>query len=79
MVMTRDSFFSLIHMPFLGLFAAILANCVPIGGGIVYIPALSLLGNHVHMTVSFTLATMSVGMLTIVVFTISVVVLALVS
>ena len=60
-LMTRDAFFSLIHLPFLGVFAAVLANCVPIGGGIVYIPALALLGNHVHLTVSFTLSTMSIG------------------
>ena len=66
MVMTRESFFSLFYMPFLGLFAAVLANCVPIGGGIVYIPALSLLGTHVHLSVSFTVATMSVGRLVLV-------------
>jgi uncharacterized membrane protein YfcA len=60
-LMTREAFFSLIHLPFLGVFAAVLANCVPIGGGIVYIPALALLGNHVHLTVSFTLSTMSIG------------------
>ena len=60
-VMTREAFVANLYLPFLGVFAAVLANSVPIGGGIVYIPALAVLGNHVHLTVSFTLATMSVG------------------
>jgi len=60
-VMTREAFVANLYLPFLGVFAAVLANSVPIGGGIVYIPALAVLGNHVHLTVSFTVATMSVG------------------
>lgn len=35
-----------LYMPFLGIFAALLANSVPIGGGIVYIPVLHLLGTR---------------------------------
>lgn len=41
--MDRESFLRNMFMPFLGVFAALLANCVPIGGGIVYVPALALL------------------------------------
>ena len=48
-------------MPFLGLFAAFLANSVPIGGGIVYIPALYLLGVNVKLGAAFTVATMTFG------------------
>jgi uncharacterized membrane protein YfcA len=48
-------------MPFLGVIAAFLANSVPIGGGIVYIPALSLLGAQISLGASFTIATMPIG------------------
>jgi uncharacterized protein len=61
LVMNRDSFLSTIYMPFLGIFAATLANTVPIGGGIVYVPALLLLGVDMKLGVSFTVATMSFG------------------
>lgn len=57
----RDDFLGLIHMPFLGFFAAFLANSVPIGGGIVYIPALSLLGSQVTLGTLFTLSIMPIG------------------
>eukprot|EP01031_Cornospumella_fuschlensis_P036231 gene36231-43948_t len=57
----RDDFLSLLHMPFLGFFAAFLANSVPIGGGIVYIPALSLLGSQVTLGTIFTLSIMPIG------------------
>jgi uncharacterized membrane protein YfcA len=60
-IMNRDSFLSTIYMPFLGIFAATLANTVPIGGGIVYVPALLLLGVDMKLGVSFTVATMSFG------------------
>lgn len=57
----RDDFLSLLHMPFLGFFAAFLANSVPIGGGIVYIPALSLLGSQLTLGTMFTLSIMPIG------------------
>ena len=60
-IMNRDSFISTLYMPFLGIFAATLANTVPIGGGIVYVPALLLLGVDMKLGVSFTVATMSFG------------------
>jgi hypothetical protein len=43
---SNESFYliELFFMPFLGIAAALLANSVPIGGGIVYIPVLHLLG-----------------------------------
>lgn len=53
--------FDLWYMPFLGVLAAFLANSVPIGGGIVYIPALSLLGAQITLGASFTIATMPIG------------------
>lgn len=45
----------------LGIFAACIANTVPIGGGVVYVPALLLLGVDIKLGVSFTVATMSFG------------------
>lgn len=60
-IMTRESIISTFYMPFLGIFAATLANTVPIGGGIVYVPALLLLGVDMKLGVSFTVATMSFG------------------
>ena len=56
-----DTMLSLWYMPLLGFFAAIIANCVPIGGGVVYIPALYFLGENMELGVAFTVATMSVG------------------
>lgn len=61
LIMNRDSIISTIYMPFLGIFAACLANTVPIGGGVVYVPALLLLGVELKLGVSFTVATMSFG------------------
>lgn len=61
LMMDRDSFISLWYMPILGIFAACLANCVPIGGGIVYVPALSLLGVNMKLGVAFTVTTMTCG------------------
>ena len=45
----------------LGVFAACLANCVPVGGGIIYIPVFSLLGKEMANGVVFTMSTMSCG------------------
>lgn len=60
-VMDRESVLETFYMPFLGFFAALLANSVPIGGGIVYIPTLSLLGVQLTLGASFTIATMPFG------------------
>lgn len=60
-VMDRRSVLETWYMPFLGFFAALLANSVPIGGGIVYIPALSLLGVQLTLGASFTIGTMPFG------------------
>jgi uncharacterized membrane protein YfcA len=57
----RRKLLELLFLPFLGIFAACLANCVPIGGGIVYTPAFYLLGIKLHLGVSFSVATMSIG------------------
>ena len=57
----RESFIRTIYMPFIGVFAATLANCIPLGGGIVYVPLLSLLGAEIHLSVAFTVATMTIG------------------
>lgn len=59
--MDRDSFFRCIPMPFLGLFAAVLCNSVPLGGGIVYFPLLLLFGFQLKLGVAFTVATMTFG------------------
>lgn len=45
----------------LGVLAACLANCIPVGGGIIYIPAFALLGKKMSGGVAFTIATMSFG------------------
>ena len=60
-VMDRETFLRDLFMPFLGVGAALLANTVPIGGGIVYVPMLQLLGEKIQLSVSFTLATMTFG------------------
>jgi len=48
-------------MPLMGLFAAFLANSVPIGGGIIYIPVLYLIDNNMKLGVAFTVSTMTFG------------------
>mmetsp|Transcript_25897 Transcript_25897/g.33969 ORF Transcript_25897/g.33969 Transcript_25897/m.33969 type:complete len:336 (-) Transcript_25897:274-1281(-) len=48
-------------MPFIGILAATLANSVPVGGGIVFVPALMLLGQKIKLGVAFTVATMTFG------------------
>jgi hypothetical protein len=55
------SFTDIALMPCIGIVAASLANSVPVGGGVVFIPALHLLGLHMKLGVSFSFATMSVG------------------
>ncbi len=60
-IMDRQSFLETWFMPFLGAFAAFLANSVPIGGGIVYIPVLSLLGANIQLGSAFTIAIMPFG------------------
>ena len=59
--MDKSSFFELLYLPAIGIFAACLANAVPIGGGIVYIPTLALLGSNLKMDVTFTICVMSIG------------------
>ena len=61
LIMDRQLVYNTLYMPFLGIFAACLANTVPIGGGIVYVPALYMLGVDMKLGVSFTVATMSFG------------------
>jgi uncharacterized membrane protein YfcA len=61
LIMDRESLFEAWFMPFLGLLAAFLANSVPIGGGIVYIPALSLLGANITLGAAFTISVMPFG------------------
>lgn len=60
-IMDFNTFTTTWFMPFLGVIAAFLANSVPIGGGIVYIPALALLGVDISLGASFTIATMPFG------------------
>jgi uncharacterized membrane protein YfcA len=61
-LMDRDSVLKTAYMPLLGLFAAILANAVPIGGGIVYVPALAVIGaGDIQLGVSFSVAVMTFG------------------
>jgi uncharacterized membrane protein YfcA len=57
----RDALIKNMFMPFLGVFAALLANTVPIGGGIVYVPMLSLFGEKIQLGVAFSVATMAFG------------------
>lgn len=59
--MDKDAVLELWFMPILGFCAALLANSVPLGGGIVYIPALSLMGANISLGASFTIATMPIG------------------
>lgn len=60
-LMDRQAFFAYLYIPFIGIFAAVLCNSVPIGGGVVYVPALSMLGTNLHLGVSFSVATMTFG------------------
>jgi uncharacterized membrane protein YfcA len=60
-LMDHDSFINNLYITFIGIFAAILANAVPIGGGIVYVPSLALLGVNLHLGVAFSVSTMTFG------------------
>lgn len=60
-IMDLSSFINLLYIPVLGVFAACLANAVPIGGGVVYVPALYLLGQNVQLGAAFSIATMPFG------------------
>jgi uncharacterized membrane protein YfcA len=60
-IVDKTTLLSSWYMPILGAVAAFLANSVPIGGGIVYIPALTLLGAQINLGSSFTIATMPIG------------------
>jgi uncharacterized membrane protein YfcA len=61
LMMDRAAFLGNLYITFIGIFAAILCNAVPIGGGVVYVPALALLGTNLHLGVSFSVATMTFG------------------
>eukprot|EP01033_Poteriospumella_lacustris_P005188 gene5188-3705_t len=60
-IVDRESFLDTWYMPFLGVFAAFLANSVPLGGGIIYIPVLSLLGANIQLGAMFTISIMPFG------------------
>jgi len=57
----RDELLSASAMPLLGIGSAALANAVPVGGGIVFIPILSLFNVHIALGASFAVATMTFG------------------
>ena len=59
--MDRESFVKDFYITCIGVFAAVLCNAVPIGGGVVYVPALAMLGVNLHLGVSFSVATMTFG------------------
>jgi len=60
-ILDRDSMLSLWFMPFIGIFSATLANSIPVGGGIVFVPALMMLGVNLKLGAAFTVATMTFG------------------
>mmetsp|Transcript_18307 Transcript_18307/g.42157 ORF Transcript_18307/g.42157 Transcript_18307/m.42157 type:complete len:411 (-) Transcript_18307:672-1904(-) len=61
-VMDREMILSAWAMPFLGIASASLANAVPVGGGIVFVPALQLLvGVELKLGAAFAVATMTFG------------------
>ena len=59
--LTKELLLENLHIPVLGIVAATIANCVPIGGGVVYVPAFALLGVEMKLGVAFSVATMSIG------------------
>ena len=64
LAIVRDDFsavLSNLYITLLGVFAAFLANSIPIGGGVVYVPALYLLGIDVRLGAVFSLSTMPFG------------------
>lgn len=60
-VMDHEMIMSAYAMPLLGICSASLANAVPVGGGIVFVPVLSLFGVQLHLGTSFAVATMTFG------------------
>ena len=64
LVVTRGDYsavLSNLYITFIGVFAAFLANSIPIGGGVVYVPALYLLGIDVRLGAVFSISTMPFG------------------
>eukprot|EP00559_Dactyliosolen_fragilissimus_P004079 CAMPEP_0184861020 /NCGR_PEP_ID=MMETSP0580-20130426/5795_1 /TAXON_ID=1118495 /ORGANISM="Dactyliosolen fragilissimus" /LENGTH=368 /DNA_ID=CAMNT_0027358345 /DNA_START=24 /DNA_END=1127 /DNA_ORIENTATION=- len=60
--MNREMLLSAYAMPLLGICSASLANAVPVGGGIVFVPILSLIGGfQIKLGTAFAVATMTFG------------------
>lgn len=59
--MDRDMVLSAYAMPLLGIVSASLANAVPVGGGIVFVPILRYFGIDLHLGAAFALSTMTFG------------------
>uniref|UniRef100_A0A7S0B1Z2 Membrane transporter protein n=1 Tax=Minutocellus polymorphus TaxID=265543 RepID=A0A7S0B1Z2_9STRA len=59
--LNRDDILSAWGMPLLGIGSATLANAVPVGGGIVFVPILHLLGYEMKLGAAFAVATMTFG------------------
>jgi len=59
--MTRPMLMSAYAMPLLGIASASLANAVPVGGGIVFVPILALWGIELKLGAAFAVATMTFG------------------
>mmetsp|Transcript_24434 Transcript_24434/g.51856 ORF Transcript_24434/g.51856 Transcript_24434/m.51856 type:complete len:395 (-) Transcript_24434:99-1283(-) len=57
----HDSLVSYYPMPLLGVCSATLANAVPVGGGIVFVPILELFGVHIKLGTAFAVSTMTFG------------------
>eukprot|EP00957_Ditylum_brightwellii_P047427 3602714-Ditylum_brightwellii.AAC.1 len=59
--MDRTMLYSSYAMPLLGICSASLANAVPVGGGIVFVPILSLFGVKLSLGTAFAVSTMTFG------------------
>mmetsp|Transcript_20556 Transcript_20556/g.30900 ORF Transcript_20556/g.30900 Transcript_20556/m.30900 type:complete len:348 (+) Transcript_20556:218-1261(+) len=59
--MNRPMLMSAYAMPLLGIFSASLANAVPVGGGIVFVPILALWGIELKLGTALAVATMTFG------------------
>ena len=59
--LSRDEMLSAWGMPLLGIVSATLANSVPVGGGIVFVPILHLFGYEIKLGAAFAVATMTFG------------------
>jgi len=59
--MDREMILSAYAMPLLGIASASLANAVPVGGGIVFVPILRYFGVKLELGAAFALATMTFG------------------